>query len=82
MVVIDDNEQIRAYLKQIFQPQFKIYDAENGQQGLDLVNEVLPDIVICDIMMQGLNGIEVCTEIKQNKQLNHIPNIADRQYIL
>jgi DNA-binding response OmpR family regulator len=75
MVVIDDNEQIRAYLKQIFQPQFKIYDAENGQQGLDLVNEVLPDIVICDIMMQGLNGIEVCTEIKQNKQLNHIPVI-------
>ncbi|MFY7826232.1 MAG: hybrid sensor histidine kinase/response regulator transcription factor [Flectobacillus sp.] len=75
MVVIDDNEQIRDYLKQIFQAQFKIYDAENGQQGLDLVNEVLPDMVICDIMMQGLNGIEVCTEIKQNKQLNHIPVI-------
>ncbi len=75
MVIIDDNEQIRQYLKQIFKAKFKLYEADNGEKGLALVTELLPDIVICDIMMQGLNGIEVCTEIKQNTQLSHIPII-------
>lgn len=75
MVIIDDNPQIRQYLRQIFKPDFKLLEADNGEEGLKLVEEYLPDIVISDVMMQGISGIEVCNRIKQNSSLNHIPVI-------
>jgi signal transduction histidine kinase/ligand-binding sensor domain-containing protein/CheY-like chemotaxis protein/AraC-like DNA-binding protein len=75
MVIIDDNPQIRQYLKQIFKPYFKLHESDNGTDGLKLVEELLPDIVISDVMMQGMSGIELCTLMKKNTSLNHIPVI-------
>lgn len=75
MLLIDDNHQIRSYLKQIFAADFEIFEADNGTQGLELVYHLVPDIVISDVMMQGLSGIEVCSRIKEDQVLNHIPVI-------
>jgi signal transduction histidine kinase/ligand-binding sensor domain-containing protein/DNA-binding response OmpR family regulator len=75
MLLIDDNEQIRAYLKRIFAGEFEIFEADNGTDGLELVYQVVPDIVISDVMMQGLSGIELCSRIKEDPLLNHIPVI-------
>jgi ligand-binding sensor domain-containing protein/signal transduction histidine kinase/DNA-binding response OmpR family regulator len=75
MLLIDDNQQIRTYLKQIFCGEFEIFEADNGTDGLDLVYHLVPDIVISDVMMQGLSGIEVCSRIKEDAVLNHIPVI-------
>jgi len=75
ILVVDDNEQITEYIKQIFQDNFKIYKAENGLEGLNLTREFLPDIVISDVNMDGLNGIDFCRAIKDDPALSHIPVI-------
>lgn len=75
MLLVEDNEQIRHYLKQIFISKFTIYEADNGLTGFDLAQEYLPDIIISDIMMQGMSGLELCSQIKENASLNHIPVI-------
>jgi len=75
MLLIDDNEQIRVYLKRIFSGEFEIFEADNGTDGLELVYHLVPDIVISDVMMQGLSGIELCSRIKEDPLLNHIPVI-------
>jgi len=73
MVIADDNEQIRQYLKQIFSNDFEVFEAENGADALSLVYQILPDIIISDVMMQGLSGIELCSRVKEEPSLSHIP---------
>jgi len=73
ILVVDDNEEIIDYIKQIFHNNFKIYKATNGLDGLRQCKELMPDIVISDINMDGLNGIELCRQIKENPGLSHIP---------
>ncbi|MDN5284896.1 MAG: response regulator [Mucilaginibacter sp.] len=75
MLLIDDNPQIREYLKQIFINDFEVFEADNGTDGLDLVYHLVPDIIISDVMMQGLSGIELCNRVKEDPLLNHIPVI-------
>lgn len=75
MLVIDDNEEIREYIKRIFKPHYKLYEACNGENGLQLIKEFLPDIVISDVVMQGMTGIELCKLMKEDTSLNHIPVI-------
>ncbi|QEC75122.1 response regulator [Mucilaginibacter ginsenosidivorax] len=73
MLIVDDNEQMRQYLKQIFSPKFEIFEAADGADGLDKVYQFLPDIIISDVMMQGLSGIELCSRVKEDATLSHIP---------
>ena len=75
VLVIDDNEQLRDYIIKIFRRDYKIYEANNGDDGLDLIKRYLPDIVICDINMDGLNGIDLCRIINEDSSLSHIPVI-------
>nr|WP_237487886.1 hybrid sensor histidine kinase/response regulator transcription factor [Hufsiella arboris] len=75
ILIIDDNDEIRAYIKSIFKDNYKIYQAVNGSEGLEQIRRFLPDIVISDIMMQGIDGIELCRVIKQDSSLSHIPVI-------
>ncbi|MFB9841667.1 hybrid sensor histidine kinase/response regulator transcription factor [Mucilaginibacter ginsenosidivorans] len=73
MLIVDDNAQIRQYLKQIFSSDFEIFEAANGVEGLDMVFQFLPDIIISDVMMQGLSGIELCSRVKEDPVSSHIP---------
>jgi ligand-binding sensor domain-containing protein/signal transduction histidine kinase/DNA-binding NarL/FixJ family response regulator len=73
ILVIDDNQQIRNYIRQIFSPKFQLLEAEDGEEGLKLVRMYLPDIVISDVVMPTLNGVELCRLIKEDPSLNHIP---------
>lgn len=75
ILIVDDNLQIRQYVKQLFEGEYEILEAENGDKGLELVQKYIPDVVISDIMMQGLSGIELCSRIKEDPALNHIPVI-------
>lgn len=75
MLLIEDNQQIRGYIKQIFIADFEIYEADNGTDGLDLAYQLVPDIIISDVMMQGISGIEVCNRVKEDPLLSHIPVI-------
>jgi signal transduction histidine kinase/ligand-binding sensor domain-containing protein/CheY-like chemotaxis protein/AraC-like DNA-binding protein len=73
LMIIDDNVEIRAYIKQIFKPQYHIIQAANGEEGLLLVKKSQPDIIICDVTMPGMDGIEFCRLIKQDTSVSHIP---------
>ena len=75
VLIIDDNEQLRDYVAKIFKRDYKIYEAVNGEQGLEYIRKFLPDIIISDIKMDDLDGIELCKIIKQDSSLSHIPVI-------
>ncbi|HEY9197573.1 MAG TPA: two-component regulator propeller domain-containing protein, partial [Mucilaginibacter sp.] len=75
VLVIDDDYEIRAYICSILENRYIIYEADNGLTGLQKAKEKQPDLIICDVMMPGLNGIELCSTIKQDQQLSYIPMI-------
>ena len=75
ILLVDDNRDIRQYLAQIFEDRFLVYEAENGEEGLKTAQKNLPDIIICDVIMNGITGFELCSFIKADANLSHIPVI-------
>jgi signal transduction histidine kinase/ligand-binding sensor domain-containing protein/DNA-binding response OmpR family regulator len=75
ILIIDDNEDIRKYLNDLLKNDFRICEADNGLSGLQLAKSELPDIIISDIMMPEMDGIELCKEIKSQIATSHIPVI-------
>jgi signal transduction histidine kinase/ligand-binding sensor domain-containing protein/DNA-binding response OmpR family regulator len=75
ILVIDDDTDLRRYIRSLLVATYLVYEAENGQVGLALARDKQPDLIICDLMMPELNGIEVCTAIKNDAELSYIPMI-------
>lgn len=75
LLVVDDDAEIRKYIAQLFAGPFIIYEAVNGAEGLALTRKMQPDLVISDVMMPEMTGIEMCRLIKEDAALNHIPVI-------
>ncbi|HEY4326488.1 MAG TPA: two-component regulator propeller domain-containing protein [Mucilaginibacter sp.] len=75
VLIVDDNAQLRGYIKKIFKENYKTYEAETGEKGLEIIKKYLPDVVISDIIMGGISGIDLCRIIKQDSSLSHIPVI-------
>ena len=75
ILLIDDNKEILHYLHQIFGNNFLVYSADNGDDGYKLALKHIPDLVISDINMQGMDGLELCTKLKESDILGHIPVI-------
>ncbi len=73
MLIVEDNDELRAMLKNIFEPIYTIYTAADGQEGLDKTIEHQPDIVLSDLMMPIMSGSEMCSKIKNNFSVCHIP---------
>lgn len=75
LLIIDDNTDIRNYLIKLFSETHIIYSADNGEEGLKLTKKYMPDLVISDIAMDVMDGLELCRKIKENSSLSHIPVI-------
>jgi len=75
ILIIEDNKEIGDYIKQLFVAEYIVYEADNGESGLKMTLELMPDMVISDVMMPGMSGIELCALIKENPELSHIPVI-------
>nr|WP_315203299.1 two-component regulator propeller domain-containing protein [uncultured Flavobacterium sp.] len=75
LLIIDDNTDIRNYLIRLFSDTHIIYSADNGEEGLKLTKKYMPDLVISDIAMDVMDGLELCRKIKENSSLSHIPVI-------
>lgn len=75
LLIVEDNNDVRMLLKQNFEDHFNILTAQNGQIGLDLAIEHVPDIIISDIMMPVKDGVALTNELKNNELTNHIPII-------
>jgi signal transduction histidine kinase/ligand-binding sensor domain-containing protein/DNA-binding response OmpR family regulator len=73
VLIADDDKAIRQYLLQMLKDKYDVMEAENGQEALTMVQAKFPDLVISDIRMDGMDGIELCRKIKKDAALNHIP---------
>ncbi|MEW4925461.1 two-component regulator propeller domain-containing protein [Algibacter sp. 2305UL17-15] len=73
LLVVDDNEDIRIFIKQALKTKYTIYTAENGADAIELLQNINPKIIITDIMMPIMDGIEFCKHIKSKKETSHIP---------
>ncbi|QJB31138.1 response regulator [Chitinophaga oryzae] len=75
ILLIDDHAEIRQYLRQLFKDKFVVYEADNGVCGFSAVERYMPDLVISDIQMEGMDGVALCVKIKQTDTISHIPVI-------
>ena len=74
-LLIVPNRQIILYLKTLLTDQFKVETALSGNEGIDLANKILPDLIICDGQLEGQNGIELIRQLKLGSKTNHVPII-------
>ena len=75
ILVVDDNEELRSFIKESLTPDYHITEAINGLAGLIKAKEISPDIIISDVMMPEMDGIEFCEAIKKDIDTSHIPFI-------
>ncbi|MFN8207542.1 MAG: two-component regulator propeller domain-containing protein [Bacteroidales bacterium] len=73
ILVVEDNYELRNFLMDNLEEYYDVYEAADGEEGLTLVQEVLPEIVISDVMMPKMTGIELCRAIKSDVKISHIP---------
>ena len=75
VLVVEDDKDIRNYITDILSKEYEIIQADNGNTGLELTIQEFPNCVITDVMMNGMDGIELCKKIKTNDKTCHIPVI-------
>jgi YesN/AraC family two-component response regulator len=75
MLLIDDNADVRFYLKSHFSYNFEVLEAKNGHEGWEIALKVLPDIIISDVMMPDMDGFDFCKKLKKDIRISHIPVI-------
>ncbi len=75
LVLIEDNRDVRTYITRLLQDRYQLYTEVNGQAGIDRVIELIPDVVISDVMMPEKDGFEVCKVLKSDERSSHIPII-------
>ena len=75
VLVVEDNDDIREYIATSFSSNYRILTATNGKEGLEQAQKYIPDIIISDIMMPEMDGIELCKLVKEDIRTSHIPVI-------
>ena len=76
LLVIEDNRDIAAYIGSQFSGRYAVSYATNGRDGLDKALDLVPDLIITDLMMPGMDGLEVCRQVRGNEITDHIPIIV------
>ena len=75
ILVVDDSEDVRKYLKGLLEDNYLVIEAANGNEGIKAAKENMPDIIISDVMMPSMDGMEFCSRIKSEWQTSDIPII-------
>jgi len=73
LLIVEDNPDLRQYVRGIFGEHYQVEEAQDGEDGLKKAIELVPDIVICDLMMPRLDGFGFCKALKTDLRTNHIP---------
>jgi AraC-like DNA-binding protein len=72
-LIIEDNDELRQFLEQKLRPHFQVSTAADGASGQRLAAETLPDVIVCDVNLPELSGLEVVTQLKSDWRTSHIP---------
>ncbi|MEM9934114.1 MAG: two-component regulator propeller domain-containing protein, partial [Bacteroidota bacterium] len=75
LLLVEDNQEIRQYIKETFASSYKVITAEDGEKGLDAALQHMPDLIISDVMMPKMDGISLCSHLKSRLETSHIPVI-------
>ena len=75
LLVVDDNLQIIKLLTLLFSPYYNVVSAMNGQEALEVIHDLLPNIIISDVMMPVMDGLQLCKLVKTDEKISHIPII-------
>ena len=75
ILIVEDNVELRNFLSDILSESYRVLTATNGQEGLDQAREYIPDLIISDIMMPAMDGLDMVKNIKENREICHIPII-------
>lgn len=73
MLIVEDNPDVRFFIRSHFDSGFAVFEAKNGQEGFDMAVKIIPDVVISDILMPDGDGYEFCRKIKKDERTSHIP---------
>ena len=75
LLLVEDNDELRFFLKDIFRKDYDVFEAANGKDGFEKAVEIQPDLIISDVMMPEKNGIEMTRDIRESMETSHIPII-------
>ncbi len=73
MLLVDDNSDVRYFVKSHFSPTYHVLEAANGLEGWGVALKTIPDIIICDVLMPEMDGFEFCRKIRKDERTSHIP---------
>ena len=73
ILIVDDNAELKRFMKESLQPYYQIAEAKDGMDGLQKAKEFFPDLIISDVMMPVMDGIEFCKRLKEDINISHIP---------
>ncbi len=73
LLIVEDNHDLRDYMSDILSSDYRVKEAPDGEAGLQLALKLVPDLIISDVMMPRLNGIEFCKRLKTDERTSHIP---------
>ena len=82
ILIIDDNADVRQYIEINLEKDYIILQAANGQEGLQMAQQNVPDLIICDVMMPVMDGLECCKQLKSGETTSHIPVLMLTAYAL
>lgn len=75
ILLVEDNGELRAFMVESLSADFQVLEAEDAKKGLELIQSEIPDLIISDVMMPGMDGMELCKRVKNDELSSHIPVI-------
>jgi len=73
ILIAEDNNELRSFLKTVLSNKYEVLEAENGREALEIAQNAIPDMIITDVMMPEMNGLELAKAIKEDINISHIP---------